>query len=99
MFDIFNTALSKRLKLLKKDLGAVTVSQGYKGTGSRVYRRQIFVRFSNDKVIDLWLEDEYVLLGGVCMTNYGKVIINQRNINEVYDDVVNALRPLSITAS
>lgn len=93
--NVFNTAMAKRLKSLKKDLSVLSVIQGYKGTGSRSCRRQIFVRFTNDKIIDLWLEESMVLLGGVCRTNYGVVQINGRNVDDVYSDIVASLRPLS----
>ena len=62
----FNTALSKLLKKLKRDVGATRVWQGYKGTGRQKHRRQIWVDIPwYDRGIDLWLDTTAVRLGGV----------------------------------
>lgn len=41
--DEFNTQLAKLLQGLKKHANATTVKQGYKGTGTRSYRRHIWI--------------------------------------------------------
>lgn len=61
----FNTALAKLLQKLKKDAGASTVSQNYRGTGRQAYRRQLWVHFKSGAVIDLWLEANGINFGGV----------------------------------
>ena len=62
----FNTALSKLLKKLKKDVGATKVRQGYKGTGGQKHRRQIWVDVPwNWRGIDLWLDTSAISLGGI----------------------------------
>lgn len=96
-FNEFNSALAKRLQGLKKDLGAFKIRQGYKGTGARSHRRQIWVDLPNaERGIDLWLEEETIGLGGVCFTNYGKVRVGGRGVEEVYTEIVEKLRPLTI---
>lgn len=101
-YNTFNTALAKRLQSLKKDLGALNVRQGYRGTGSKAHRRQIWVELPHaERGIDLWLDTGIIGLGGVCFTNYGKVLCGreadgtERSIDEVYAEIVEKLRPLT----
>lgn len=61
----FNTELAKELKKLKKDAGVKSIKQEYRGTGSQKFRRQLWVRFKNGAVIDLWLDRKGLGLGGV----------------------------------
>jgi hypothetical protein len=63
--NAFNTKLAKLLQRLKKDAGAKSVKQNYKGTGSQKFRRQLWCRFNNGAVIDLWLEKNDLGFGGV----------------------------------
>lgn len=60
----FNTILASLLKNLKKDLGALSVRQNYRGTGSCVAHRQLYVRLPGNVVTDIWLKD-FVGIGGV----------------------------------
>lgn len=92
----YNKSLAKRLQALKQELPIMSIRQGYKGTGGRSHRRQIFVHFSNDKSIDLWLEDDRVTLGGVTLTRYGQVLYRGRSVDDVFSEIVLALRPLSL---
>ena len=86
----FNTALAKLLLRLKRDTGATTVAQNYRGTGSRAYRRQVFVRFPN-KVTDLWLENDRIELGGVT-TVLGKLPYGDKSPEQVYAELVPVLK-------
>ena len=61
----FNTALAKLMQRLKKDAGAESIAQNYRGTGSQAHRRQLWVRCKSGAVIDLWLEESRVQLGGI----------------------------------
>lgn len=61
----YNTRLAKLLQQLKRDAGAETVAQNYRGTGKQAFRRQLFVRFKSGAVIDLWLENSHIGFGGV----------------------------------
>lgn len=61
----YNKALSKLLKRLKRDAGAESIRQNYKGTGKKKYKRQLWVQFKSGAVIDLWLEKDRLGLGGV----------------------------------
>lgn len=61
----YNTRLAKIFSRLKKDAGAATIQQNYRGTGSQKFRRQLWVRFKSGAVIDLWLNKSSVQLGGV----------------------------------
>lgn len=64
--DEFNTKLAKLMQRLKKDAGATSIAQNYKGTGSQKFRRQLWVHFKSGAVIDLWLEKR-LTFGGVVM--------------------------------
>ena len=61
----YNGALAKLFQRLKQDAGAERIAQNYRGTGSQVFRRQLWVRFKSGAVIDLWLERAGVKFGGV----------------------------------
>ena len=65
----FNTTLAKLMQRLKRDAGAKNIAQNYRGTGSQAHRRQLWVHFTSGAVIDLWLDDGYLKLGGVAMVN------------------------------
>lgn len=69
----FNTQLAKLLQKLKKDAGAESLQQNYKGTGSQVHRRQLYTIFKSGAVIDLWLESDRLGLGGVVTRGVGGV--------------------------
>ena len=98
----FNTALAKQLKRLKKDVGATGVRQNYRGTGSRKHRRQLYCRFPGGAVIDLWLEDKAVTLGGCVAIRPGgergypqprSVSYGDQSPEAVYAGVLAALKP------
>lgn len=55
---------------LKKQAGAATVRQNYVGTGRAAFRRQVWVRFRDGSVIDLWVEGTKVCLGGVVCNGF-----------------------------
>lgn len=61
----FNTKLAKLMQKLKKDAGAEAIAQNYKGTGSKAYRRQLWIHFTSGAVIDLWLDNGFMKFGGV----------------------------------
>lgn len=93
----FNTVLARLLQGLKRDLGALTVRQGYRGTGRSAHRRQIFVHFSNDRIIDLWLEADNVGMGGVIRpsSQAGQELHEGRQPEQVYAALVERLRSFS----
>jgi len=102
-FDIdaakdYNLRLAKLLQKLKRDAGAKFVVGNYKGTGSKRHRRQIFVRFTNDLSIDLWLEDDNVSFAGVSQRGVQgpngfvkEIPYGGRTPEEVYKDVAGVL--------
>jgi hypothetical protein len=61
----YNTQLAKYMQRLKRDAAATSIAQNYRGTGSRSYRRQLWIHFKSGAVIDVWLENGYAKLGGV----------------------------------
>lgn len=91
-----NDALAKLIqKNLKADLPSVTMQrQGYKGTGSKSYKRQIVVRFEGDRVTDLWLEDGTVRVGGVYAHGGSSVAfrVADRSPEESYQMLLDTLR-------
>ena len=67
----YNTKLAKLMQGLKKSAGASMTRQNYRGTGSKLAVRQIWVRFNSGAVLDVWLEKGQVRLGGI-VSNGGK---------------------------
>lgn len=63
--NVFNTALAKLMRGLKRDVGVKIIRQGYKGTGSQKARRQIFVRWPDSTALDIWLMKGSVQMGGI----------------------------------
>lgn len=61
----YNTKLSKLMKGLKKDVGAKSIRQNYRGTGSQKAVRQLWVNFKNGAVLDIWLNMGNVKFGGI----------------------------------
>jgi len=61
----YNTVLAKLCQKLKRDSGAKSITQNYKGTGKQSFRRQLWVTYKNGAVIDLWLEADSIRFGGV----------------------------------
>jgi hypothetical protein len=96
----YNTALAKLLQRLRQDAGAETIRQNYRGTGSRAYRRQLYVRFTNGSMIDLWLEDDRIELGGVVRRSASTdqadlpkfIRYASKSPAEIYAEVAHALR-------
>ena len=63
----FNKALAQKLQALKKTRPsplASEVNQGYKGTGIKAHRRQIWIRTPKG-LFDLWLNSGFLEFGGV----------------------------------
>jgi len=94
----FSTALLKQLKKLKKDLpGTKRVYQGYKGTGKKKDRRQVFVDFDEKKVgwqknIDMFINPSSVDVGGVLNHGKASIITSGRTVKDVYKDILEALK-------
>jgi hypothetical protein len=98
----YNTKLARLMMKLKKDAGAESIRQNYKGTGSQKARRQLWVRFKSGAVIDLWIDMGYVGLGGV-VTNRppgSDVLLSTKRISyenktpeQTYAEVVKVLNP------
>lgn len=84
--------LSKAIKKYKKRLGIKSIRQNYKGTGRNKHRRQLYLRFKNGAVMDIWLESSGVTFGGVVMRGGrgrkpSSVPYNDRSAKEVSADV------------
>jgi len=100
----YTATLAKLLQRLKKDAGALMVSQNYRGTGSKAYRRQLWVRFASGAVVDLWLERTGVRLGGVVLRSGltklpGVIPYDGRSPEEVYAQLAPLLRDWANPAS
>jgi len=63
--EVFTRDIVKALQKKKRELGIKSMRQNYKGTGSRKAERQLWTRFTNGAVLDLWLSPEMVMYGGV----------------------------------
>jgi len=62
----FNAAVAKLIgKNLKKDAGASSIQQNYKGTGKKAHRRQLYISIGDAASVDVWLDSGYVNIGGV----------------------------------
>lgn len=95
----YNLRLAKLLQRLKRDAGAALVKANYKGTGSKRHRRQVFVRFQNGLVIDLWLEDNNIGFAGVAQRGVQgpngfvkEIPYGGRTPEEVYKEVAEVLQ-------
>jgi hypothetical protein len=97
----YNTKLAKLMKKLKKDAGAATIRQNYKGTGSQKARRQLWIRFKSEAVIDVWLDMGYVTFGGVVtnrppgsdVTLTTKKLPYKDTPEQTYKEIVKILKP------
>jgi len=101
-WDEYNTKLMRLMKKLKKDAGATTIRQNYKGKGSQKARRQLWIRFKSGAVIDIWLDMGFVGLGGV-VTNRPpgsdvtlstkRISYEKRTPEQTYAEVVKVIKP------
>jgi hypothetical protein len=66
--DAFNTQLAKLFQRLKKDAGASSIKQNYKGTGEQKFRRQLWCNFKSGAVMDIWFDKNGMRFGGVVRT-------------------------------
>ena len=62
----FTADIVVALRTYKKSCGIESMRQGYKGTGCRAHRRQLFITFESKRTIDIWFEDRAVSFSGVC---------------------------------
>ena len=95
--DVFNAKLAKLFQKLKKDAKASSIKQSYKGTGSRKHRRQLWINFESEAVIDIWLEQDSVVFGGVVARGGGNlskthVAYGDRTPEQVYAEAMPILR-------
>ena len=90
----FSNALSKEIKKHKKALNIKSIKQNYKGTGKQAHRRQLWIRFNNGDVIDIFLDGPVVRIGGVLKTGYGSVKASGRSPAEVAREVAEKLKPI-----
>ena len=83
---------------MKKDAGAETIRQNYRGTGSQKAVRQIFVRFRSGAVVDLWLRHGFLEFGGVVARGGGGpglpkgVVYQSRTVEQVYQEALGHLQ-------
>ena len=61
----FTGAVAKAIKTHKKAAGIDSIRQNYKGSGSHAADRQLYIRFNNGALIDIWLYTIEVHYGGV----------------------------------
>ncbi len=98
----YNTKLAKLMQRLKKDAGAKSIKQNYKGKGSQAARRQLWIRFKSGAVIDIWIDMGFVGLGGV-VTNRPpgsdvtlstkRIAYEKRTPEQTYAEVVKVIKP------
>jgi hypothetical protein len=99
----FNTKLAKLMQGLKKGADAETIKGNYKGTGKQAFRRQLWVRFKNGAVIDLWLDNGYLKFGGVvARSNSGGqtvpagIIYKGKTPEDVFDLALKAIKAWNV---
>lgn len=63
--EVFTAEVSRQLKKKKKELGIKSMKQNYKGVGNQKAGRQVWIRFINGAVIDVWLYPSHITYGGV----------------------------------
>lgn len=98
---VYNTTLAKLFQRLKKDAGATSIAQNYRGTGTQSYRRQLWVHFKSGAVIDLWLNAIDLGLGGVVKNRPPgaapgelprSIAYDDKTPEQVYDEAMPLLR-------
>lgn len=91
----FNAALAKMMGKLKKALGAQHVNMGYKGTGSKSYKRQIFMRLADGTAVDVWLDYGFAQIGGVMAlpgADKSPIEYQGKTPSDVYDELLKRLK-------
>lgn len=67
--EAYNAQIAKLVAQLKKDksTGVTGIRQGYKGTGSKAYKRQMWAKMPEHERggPDIWLDKGYVRVGGI----------------------------------
>lgn len=63
-YDEFNTLLAARFQKLKRDAGITQIRQGYRGSGTQIANRQIFMRLPDGHGAEAWLKHGVVTLQG-----------------------------------
>lgn len=83
----------------KRELGALSVAQNYKGTGSQAGSRQLWCRFSNGAVIDIWIGYRKPRLGGVvrrhpenAMMPFYDIVDDYTDPEAIYAAIFNAVK-------
>jgi hypothetical protein len=61
----YTGAIARALQTHKKYMNVKSIRQGYKGTGSKSAKRQLWVRFQDGSVTDIWLMNQSAVYGGV----------------------------------
>jgi hypothetical protein len=98
--EVFTKDLAKAFAKKKSALGIKSIRQSYKGTGRKKAKRQLWVRFKNGAVIDIWLEPDQIKLGGVVAVlpngqrvypSPSKIPIRVDNVNRLADVMEKAL--------
>ena len=74
--------ISKALKKVKDIMGISNIRQNYVGTGSSKGNRQLWVRFKNGAVIDLWLYEG----SNFGRVEYGGVVTINKNGERVFPE-------------
>lgn len=90
----YNAKLARRMRRLKKEAGATTVRQEYRGTGSQAHRRQMWVRMPGlpRGFTDVWLDDAAASLGGVSdLRRLPALSYGDRTVDEMYEVLREAL--------
>lgn len=90
--EAYTASLGKLCRTLRKSpLAVVSVSQNYKGTGSSLPRRQVFVRCADGWGTDLWFEASSCTLGGVAVRTGIVIPYGDRTPKAVMAEIVEKL--------
>ena len=102
MNEAFTGEVAKAIQKHKKVLGVSNIRQNYKGTGSQVARRQLYVSFKTNQVIDIWLDENAVKFDGCCRQGLASLAVKYEDktptqIAAEVAQVLQTLYPVPVT--
>jgi len=90
----YTADIGRELMKLRRQYGIKSIRQGYKGTGRQRARRQLYCQLSNDRYVDVWLENTAYQIGGVMPGIRGSFPYSGRSPAENAKDIAEMLKKL-----
>lgn len=98
--EAFTGQIGRALGPYKKGAGLKSIRQNYKGTGSQRARRQLYIQLTTGQVIDVWLDTDSYILGGVTVTRVpGRWPYGDRTPEAIAGAIAGQLQALQVLAA